>query len=313
VGRAAGVHDFYKSHFIGKWPADTEVVPVPRTVGEDQVADEFVVRFTHDREIPVLLPGIRPTGKKVELAHVVVMRFEDGKIAHEHIYWDQASLLAQMGLLDPAQMPAVGVEQARKLLAKSVPQARNPAARTPPATPPLDLAAVFDAHLKLEFMDIDVEATMKTMTAAPYVFNVPTASGGDGYAGVRRFYTEQFVGKMPAGTRVVPVSRTVGKDRVVDELILAFTHDVPISFMLAGVPPTGKKVELPHVVIMEFDGDKVAHEHIDWDQESLLVQVGLVDPTRLPAVGTDQARWLQDRSPALTVLLRRGAETDARR
>jgi carboxymethylenebutenolidase len=85
-------------------------------VGKDAVVDELIVTFTHDVQLDFMLPGLEPTGKKVELPHVVIMKFENGKIAHEHIYWDQGSLLAQVGVLDPAQVPVLGVEQARKLL-----------------------------------------------------------------------------------------------------------------------------------------------------------------------------------------------------
>ncbi len=74
------------------------------------------MRFTHETQWDSLLPGIPPTGKRVELPTVVVMKFENGKIAHEHIWWDQASLLVQVGLLDPRNLPVAGVEQARKLL-----------------------------------------------------------------------------------------------------------------------------------------------------------------------------------------------------
>jgi len=115
VGRQ-GVHDFYKNYFVGKWPADVKVTPISRTVGKDAVVDELVVSFTHDVQLDFMLPGIKPTGKKVELPHVVVMKFENGKIAHEHVYWDQGSFLAQLGLLDPSKVPVLGVEQTRKLL-----------------------------------------------------------------------------------------------------------------------------------------------------------------------------------------------------
>lgn len=156
----------------------------------------------------------------------------------------------------------------------------------------VDLGAVFDQHVRHEFEDKDVEATMKTMTAEPYVWNVPTAVGGVGNEGVRRFYTDSFVGKMPADTEVIPISRTVSAEQVVDELLLTFTHDREIEYMLPGIAPTGRRVELPHVVVMKFEGDKIAHEHIYWDQASLLVQVGLLDEEHLPAVGIKQAREL---------------------
>jgi carboxymethylenebutenolidase len=159
-----------------------------------------------------------------------------------------------------------------------------------------DLGSVFDEHVRLEFVDKDVDAVMKTMVEEPYVWNVATATGGIGRDGVWSFYTEKFVGKMPDDTKVSPISRTVGQDQVVDELLLTFTHDRPIEFMLPGVPATGRYVELPHVVVMKFKDGKIVHEHIYWDQASLLVQVGLLDPAKLPAVGGDQASRLLDLS-----------------
>lgn len=160
----------------------------------------------------------------------------------------------------------------------------------------VDLGAIFDAHVKHEFVDHDVDATMRTMAAEPYLINVPTLAGGVGAAEVRRFYERYFVGKMPADTKVVRISRTVGRDQVIDELILSFTHDVPLDYMLPGIPPSGKHVKLPHVVVMKFENGKIAHEHIYWDQACLLVQVGLLDPKTVPAVGVEQANALLEKS-----------------
>ena len=159
-----------------------------------------------------------------------------------------------------------------------------------------DLGKFFDKHVKHEFEDKDVKATMDTMVDEPYVHNVPTLTGGNGYDGVFNFYTNYFVGKMPKDTEIIPVSRTVGKDQVVDELILKFTHDIPIDYMLPGIPPTGKHVELAHVVVMKFKGNKIAHEHIYWDQGSLLAQIGMLDSKLLPVVGLNQARKLLELS-----------------
>jgi carboxymethylenebutenolidase len=159
-----------------------------------------------------------------------------------------------------------------------------------------DLGAIFDAHVRHEFVDHDVAATMKTMAAEPYVHNVPTLTGGDGQAGVVDFYTHHFVGKMPADTRIERISRTVGSDQVVDELIMYFTHDCPIDYMLPGIPPTGRKVALPHVVVMKFKKGKVAHEHIYWDQACVLAQIGLLDPRQLRVTGAPQAAALVEKS-----------------
>ena len=156
-----------------------------------------------------------------------------------------------------------------------------------------DLGAIFDAHIAREFADLDVDATMETMVAEPYVYCVPAMTGGFGGEGVRRFYSEHFINQIPKDAKVTPISRTIGKDQVVDELIVSFTHNTQWDYLLPGIPPTGKKVELPHVVVMKFENGKVAHEHVWWDQASLLVQVGLLDPGRLPVVGIEQARTLQ--------------------
>ena len=121
-----------------------------------------------------------------------------------------------------------------------------------------DLGAVFDEHVKHEFVDKDVDATLSTMTEDPYVHHVAMATGGVGRKGVHDFYKNHFVGKWPADVKVTPISRTVGKDAVIDELIVSFTHDVELDFMLPGIKPTGKKVELPHAVIMKFENGKVA-------------------------------------------------------
>ena len=68
-----------------------------------------------------MLPGIAPTNRRVEVALVAIVRFKDGKLAHEHIYWDQASVLVQIGLLDPVNLPVVGIDSAKKVLDPSLP------------------------------------------------------------------------------------------------------------------------------------------------------------------------------------------------
>ncbi len=157
-----------------------------------------------------------------------------------------------------------------------------------------DPGAVFDAHVRAEFVERSVDATMATMTDTPYVTHVPVLTGGYGRDEVRTFYASWFVGRWPADTQVSQVSRTLGQGRVIDELIVTFTHDVEMPALLPGVAPTGRKVALPHVVVMGIVGGKVAYEHIYWDQASLLVQVGLLDPARLPVSGAEQARKLRD-------------------
>ena len=158
-----------------------------------------------------------------------------------------------------------------------------------------NLAAVFDKHVNCEFEDKDVDATMKTMTKEPYVYHIPVLTGGKGYDEVYTFYSNNFVGKMPSDTKFIRISRTIGKNQVVDELIISFTHDIEIPAMIPSIPPTGKYVELPIVVVMRFKGNKIAYEHIYWDQASLLKQIGLLDNSKeLPIIGIEQSKKLQE-------------------
>jgi carboxymethylenebutenolidase len=155
-----------------------------------------------------------------------------------------------------------------------------------------DLGALLDAHVSREFADRDVDATMKTMVPEPYVYSVPSMTGGFGCQGVRRFYSEHFVNQIPKDAAVTPISCTVGKDQVVDEFILSFTHDTQWDYLPPGIPPAGKRVELPHVLVMKFENGKISHEHVWWDQASLLVQ-GWTAGSGEPAVaGVEQAKRL---------------------
>src|SRR5262245_20253667 len=167
-----------------------------------------------------------------------------------------------------------------------------------------DIGAVFDDHVAAEFLDMDLDATMATMTADPYVNHVPVMTGGVGAQGVRSFYGEHFIGRWPSDIEITPVSRTVGEDQVVDELVLAFTHDIEMPQLLPGISPTGKKVQLAFCVVVRFEDGKVAHEHIYWDQASLLVQVGLIDRAGLPVTGVEQAGNVLDvRAQPLNALI----------
>jgi len=169
-----------------------------------------------------------------------------------------------------------------------------------------DIASVFDDHVAAEFVDMDLDATMATMTEDPYVNHVPVMTGGIGFEGVRQFYGDHFIGKWPSDIAITPVSRTVGESQVVDELVLSFTHDIEMPQLLPGVAPTGRHVQLAFCVVVGFAEGKVAHEHIYWDQASLLAQVGLLDPSELPITGPEQAgNVLDPRARPLNELIRR--------
>jgi carboxymethylenebutenolidase len=154
---------------------------------------------------------------------------------------------------------------------------------------PTELAALWEAHVKYEFETRDTEATLATMVSDAYVNHVPVLTGGVGHDQLRAFYAERFIPQMPPDTKMTPVSRTIGVERVVDEMVFEFTHTIRMDWMLPGVAPTGKHVKVPLVVIIHFRDGKLAHEHIYWDQASVLVQLGLLDAVTLPVAGAESA------------------------
>jgi carboxymethylenebutenolidase len=175
--------------------------------------------------------------------------------------------------------------------------------------PHYDLGALWEKHTMYEFGTRDVAATMKTMVSSPYVNHIPTMTGGVGAAELARFYANHFIPKCPKDTKLVPISRTIGADRLVDEMLFCFTHDIEIDWMLPGMKPTGKYVEVPLVAIVNFRGDKLYHEHIYWDQASVLVQIGLIDPMNLPVAGIATAKKLVDQTLPSNTLMRSWKES----
>jgi carboxymethylenebutenolidase len=161
------------------------------------------------------------------------------------------------------------------------------------------LARLWEEHIRHEFSTKSTDDTIATMVEDAYVNHVPVMTGGFGKPGLRQFYSAHFIPKMPPDLEMTMVSRTIGSDQLVEELVLKFTHTVTIDWMLPGIAPTGRPVEVALVVVVRFRDGKVAHEHIYWDQASVLVQLGLIDPEGLPVAGVDSARKVLDpRLPA---------------
>lgn len=178
--------------------------------------------------------------------------------------------------------------------------------------PHYDYSSLWDKHTEYEFGTRDVNATMATMVAQPYVNHIPTMTGGVGHDHLKRFYKYHFIPKTPQDTKLVPISRTIGEGIVVDEMLFCFTHDIEVDWMLPGVPPTGKYVEIPLVAIVKFRGDKLYNEHIYWDQASVLVQIGKLDPKGLPVAGIETARKLVDETLPSNTLMKRWSESEGK-
>ena len=175
--------------------------------------------------------------------------------------------------------------------------------------PEHDLEGLWDAHCRCEFETRDVDATMATMVDQPYVNHIPTMTGGVGHDELKRFYKYHFIGVNPPDFRLTPVSRTIGVDRLVDEFVVHFTHTTEIDWMLPGIAPTGREVSVPTVAVVQFQDGKLVHEHIYWDQASVLAQIGLLDPSGLPVTGAEAARKVVDKTLPSNVLMKRWQES----
>jgi carboxymethylenebutenolidase len=168
------------------------------------------------------------------------------------------------------------------------------------------LSRVWDQHVGAEFSAKSADDAVATMTATSYVNLIPLMIGARGRDQVRDFYADHFVSQLPPDIEVVNISRTIGQERVVDEMIVRFTHSIRMDWLLPGIPPTGKRVEIPVVGIIKFEGGKIAHEHLYWDQASLLVQVGLLDRT-LPVRGGEIAAQVLNPTQPMNELIRRAS------
>ncbi len=167
------------------------------------------------------------------------------------------------------------------------------------------LVAVWEAHMQHEFATRSADATMETMSDTPSVNHVPVLTGGVGSDQVRAFYATPFIPQMAPDLEIIPVVRTVGAVRLIDEMIARFTHTVPMNWMLPGVPPTGKPVEIAVVAAVEFRDGKVAQVRIYWDQAAVLAQLGLLDADALPLAGAESARKVLDPSLPANALIER--------
>ena len=171
------------------------------------------------------------------------------------------------------------------------------------------LCKLWEEHVQYEFSTRHTDDTLATMVEDAYVNHIPVLTGGTGQQELREFYSKRFIPQMPPDTEMTPVSRTVDEDQIVDEMIFKFTHTIPMDWMLPGVAPTGKRVEIPLVAIVRFRNGKLAHEHIYWDQASVLVQIGLLDPAKLPVAGVECAQKVLDPTLPANALMRRADQS----
>lgn len=157
-----------------------------------------------------------------------------------------------------------------------------------------NMVEVFERHMNAE-LNGDLETTMETMSEDPHLNHVPIMAGGVGRQGVRQFYKDHLLGKFfPPDVQITKISTTISNHQIVEEMVISFTHSIILDNMLPEVPPTGKSVEIAIVVIVGFKDNKISHEHIYWDQASVLSQIGLLDPKNLPVCGAESAQKVLD-------------------
>jgi len=167
------------------------------------------------------------------------------------------------------------------------------------------LQQLWEEHVRHEFATHNTEETLATMVDDAYVNHIPVLTGGVGKNELREFYSKHFIPQMPPDTEMTAISRTIRNDQLVDEMVFKFTHTICMDWMLPGIAPTGKRVEVPLVAIVRFREGKLAHEHIYWDQASVLVQLGLLDASSLPVAGVESARKALDPNLPSNALMHR--------
>ena len=170
------------------------------------------------------------------------------------------------------------------------------------------LQDLWERHIQYEFATHDTADTLATMVEDAYVNHIPVLTGGVGQDELREFYAQRFIPQMPPDTAMTSISRTIGNDQLVDEMVFKFTHTIRMDWMLPGLAPTGKRVEVPLVAIVRFREGKLAHEHIYWDQASVLVQLGLLEADALPVAGVESARKALDPMVPSNALIRRAEQ-----
>jgi carboxymethylenebutenolidase len=153
------------------------------------------------------------------------------------------------------------------------------------------MLATWQQHTHAEFVLKNADAALATMTENPYVLAIPCGTGGTGRIGVREFYANRFLPNIPPDLEFTSLSQTFGQDRLVEEMVMRFTHSIEMDWMLPGVPATGRSVEFAMVGIVRFQADKIANERLYWDQATVLSQLGVLYHP-LAAAGVSSAAQL---------------------
>ena len=153
------------------------------------------------------------------------------------------------------------------------------------------MLATWQQHTYAEFVLKDADAALTTMTENPYLFMIATGTACIGRAAVREYYADHFLPAIPPDLELTSLSQTIGSDRFVEEMVVSFTHTIEMDWLLPTLRPSGRRAEFIIAAVIGFEHGKVAHEHIYWDQATLLSQMGVLDHP-LAVGGTGSVRQL---------------------
>jgi carboxymethylenebutenolidase len=166
------------------------------------------------------------------------------------------------------------------------------------------IADLWEQHLAAEFGAKSSEQALATMGPNPSVNHVPVMTGGIGREQLGEFYSKHFLPQLPPDLETTPISRTIGQGRLVDEFVSRFTHSIQMDWLLPGIPPTGKRLEIATVVIVQFENGKIVQERLYWDHASVLAQLGLIDRS-LPVLGAEGAQQVRQQVQPMNGLIHR--------
>jgi carboxymethylenebutenolidase len=136
------------------------------------------------------------------------------------------------------------------------------------------MLSTWQQHMHAEFVLKDADAALATMTDNPYVFLIALDEARVGREAIRDFYANTFLPCIPPDFEAATLSQTIGADRIVEEMVARFTHTMAMDWILPGVPPTHRRIEVACSVIIGFEAGKIAYERLYWDQATVLAQAG---------------------------------------
>jgi carboxymethylenebutenolidase len=139
------------------------------------------------------------------------------------------------------------------------------------------LQRIWEQHRDAILVRGDPDVALANTVPVPSVRHIPAMTGAAGRDDLRRFYAEYVLPCLPADLALTPVSRTVGRLRLVDEVAVSFTHDRVLPWLLPDIEPRHREVEVQAVAIAAYERGLLSSVRVHWDHATLLAQLGCLD------------------------------------